>query len=72
VSARFKRFAYVDADNRMTKFLQRYPDAPLAQPMNVVGGHVICTVVGLAASHWIGPQPWSLALAVGCAALRFD
>ena len=43
-----------------------YPDAPFAQPMNVVGGHVICTVVGLAASHWIGPQPWVLALAVGC------
>jgi HPP family len=43
-----------------------YPDAPFAQPMNVIGGHVICTVVGLAALHWIGPQPWLLALAVGC------
>jgi CBS-domain-containing membrane protein len=43
-----------------------YPDAPFAQPTNVVGGHVICTVIGLAASHWIGPQPWVLALAVGC------
>src|SRR5277367_4636407 len=44
-----------------------YPDAPFAQPMNVIGGHVICTVIGLAALHWIGPQPWVLALAVGCA-----
>lgn len=44
-----------------------YPDAPFAQPMNVIGGHVICTVIGLAALHWLGPQPWSLALAVGCA-----
>src|SRR5271154_4640290 len=43
-----------------------YPDAPFAQPMNVIGGHVICTVIGLAALHWIGPQPWVLALAVGC------
>jgi CBS-domain-containing membrane protein len=43
-----------------------YPDAPFAQPMNVLGGHVICTVIGLAALHWLGPQPWSLALAVGC------
>jgi CBS-domain-containing membrane protein len=42
-----------------------YPDAPFAQPMNVIGGHVICTGIGLAALHWIGPQPWVLALAVG-------
>jgi CBS-domain-containing membrane protein len=44
-----------------------YPDAPFAQPMNVIGGHVICTLIGLAALHWIGPQPWVLALAVGVA-----
>jgi CBS-domain-containing membrane protein len=43
-----------------------YPEAPFAQPMNAIGGHVICTVIGLAALHWIGPQPWALALAVGC------
>ena len=43
-----------------------YPDAPFAQPANVIGGHVICTVIGLAALHWLGPQPWVLALAVGC------
>jgi CBS-domain-containing membrane protein len=42
-----------------------YPDAPFAQPLNVIGGHSICTVIGLAALHWIGPQPWVLALAVG-------
>ena len=42
-----------------------YPDAPFAQPMNVIGGHVICTVIGLTALHWLGPQPWALALAVG-------
>jgi len=43
-----------------------YPDAPFAQPMNVIGGHVICTAIELAALHWLGPQPWVLALAVGC------
>ena len=43
-----------------------YPDAPFAQPMNVIGGHVICAGIGLAALHWLGPQPWALALAVGC------
>jgi CBS-domain-containing membrane protein len=42
-----------------------YPDAPFAQPMNVIGGHIICAAIGLAALHWIGPQPWVLALAVG-------
>jgi CBS-domain-containing membrane protein len=42
-----------------------YPDAPFAQPMNVVGGHIICTVIGLAALHLLGPHAWSLALAVG-------
>src|ERR1700681_3914629 len=41
-----------------------YPQAPFAQPMNVIGGHVICTVIGLAALHWLGPPPWVLALAV--------
>jgi CBS-domain-containing membrane protein len=43
-----------------------YPQAPFAQPVNVIGGHAICTVIGLAALHWLGPQPWVLALAVGC------
>jgi CBS-domain-containing membrane protein len=33
--------------------------------MNVVGGHVICALIGLAALHWLGASPWSLALAVG-------
>ena len=28
-----------------------YPDAPFAQPINVIGGHVICTVIGLAADR---------------------
>jgi CBS-domain-containing membrane protein len=44
-----------------------YPDGPFAQPVNVIAGHVICSGIGLAALHWIGPQPWALALAVGCA-----
>src|ERR1700733_4873289 len=42
-----------------------YPDAPFAQPMNVIGGHIICTIIGLAALHWFGPHAWSLALAFG-------
>jgi CBS-domain-containing membrane protein len=42
-----------------------YPEAPFAQPMNVVGGHVICALIGLAALHALGDHPWVLALAVG-------
>ena len=43
-----------------------YPEAPFAQPMNVIGGHVISTIIGLAALTWLGPHPLSLAVAVGC------
>ena len=42
-----------------------FPEAPFAQPLNVVVGHAICATTGLAALHWLGPNPWSLALAVG-------
>jgi CBS-domain-containing membrane protein len=44
-----------------------YPEAPFAQPMNVIGGHVICALIGLAALHGLGAHPWALALAVGAA-----
>ncbi len=42
-----------------------YPDAPFAQPANVVGGHLLCTVIGIAALQLLGAHPWVLALAVG-------
>jgi CBS-domain-containing membrane protein len=42
-----------------------YPDAPFAQPANVVGGHLLCTVIGIAAVQMLGPHLWVLALAVG-------
>ncbi len=42
-----------------------YPEAPFAQPANVIGGHVICTLIGLALLHLCGVHAWSLALAVG-------
>lgn len=44
-----------------------YPEAPFAQPMNVIGGHLSSTVIGIAALQVFGPQPWALALAVGLA-----
>ncbi|MDA8230576.1 MAG: HPP family protein [Magnetospirillum sp.] len=43
------------------------PDSPLAQPRNVVGGHVLTTIVGLSFLHLFGTEWWSLALAVATA-----
>lgn len=40
-----------------------FPDIHFAQPRSVVGGHVICTAVGLAALAGLGPSWWSLASA---------
>ena len=45
-----------------------YPDVPFSQPRHVVFGHLFCVLVGLAAFHGLGSEPWVLALAVGTAA----
>jgi CBS-domain-containing membrane protein len=42
-----------------------YPDVPFSQPRNVIIGHVLSTVIGLAFAQFCGPQWWSVALAVG-------
>ena len=44
-----------------------YPDVPFSQPRNVIAGHVLSTVIGLAFVHFCGPHWWSVALAVGSA-----
>jgi CBS-domain-containing membrane protein len=44
-----------------------YPDVPFSQPRNVIVGHVLSTVIGLAFVHFCGPHWWSVALAVGIA-----
>lgn len=44
-----------------------YPDLPFSQPRNVVGGHVLSSLVGIALPQTFGPQWWALALAVGTA-----
>jgi CBS-domain-containing membrane protein len=43
------------------------PQSPLAQPRNVIGGHLISTAVGLAVFSLLGAQPLSLGLGVGLA-----
>ncbi|WP_233531389.1 HPP family protein [Paenibacillus alkalitolerans] len=42
-------------------------DAPLSQPRNIVGGHVVSTFVGLLFYHLFGNGIWAVALAVGAA-----
>lgn len=43
------------------------PESPLAQPRNLIGGHVLSALVGLAVFHAVGAEPWAVALAVGLA-----
>lgn len=40
-----------------------FPDIHFAQPRSVVGGHVVCSAVGLAAYAMFGPVWWALASA---------
>jgi CBS-domain-containing membrane protein len=45
------------------------PDSPLAQPRNVIGGHLLSSFVGLLLLGLCGVHAWSVALAVGLAIL---
>ena len=46
-----------------------YPDSPFAQPRNVLGAHIIGATMGLLCLKFIGPQWWSLGIAVGLTVL---
>lgn len=39
--------------------------APLAQPRNVIGGHVLTTLIGLMAINYVGDSVWICAVATG-------
>ncbi|WP_066701497.1 HPP family protein [Celeribacter ethanolicus] len=43
------------------------PSAPLSQPLNVIAGHLVATLTGLAFHAFWASSWWSVALAVGCA-----
>ncbi|MEP9375184.1 HPP family protein [Aquabacter sp. CN5-332] len=43
------------------------PQSPLAQPRNVIGGHLISTAMGLCVLHLLGATPLGFALGVGLA-----
>lgn len=44
-----------------------FPDVPFAQPRNVVVGHFLSSLVGLAFITTLGPHWWVVAMAVGTA-----
>ncbi|WP_104401146.1 HPP family protein [Vibrio penaeicida] len=41
------------------------PNSPLAQPKNVVFGHLITALIGVIFTQWIGVTPLTLAIATG-------
>lgn len=43
------------------------PQVEPAQPRALVGGHLVCTLVGVLVVKLCGPAPWAAALAVGLA-----
>jgi CBS-domain-containing membrane protein len=45
------------------------PDTAPAQPRQLIGGHLVCTLVGLVVLRVVGPAPWAAAVAVGLSIL---
>ena len=39
--------------------------SPLAQPRNLLGGHILSAVVGVTACQWLGGTPWLAAAVAG-------
>lgn len=37
--------------------------SPLAQPRNLLGGHILSAIIGVTAFQWLGGQPWLAAAA---------
>ncbi len=44
-----------------------FPDVPFSQPRNAVVGHFLSSFIGLFFLHFVSPEWWSMALAVGVA-----
>nr|WP_242222603.1 HPP family protein [Bacillus cereus group sp. BfR-BA-01380] len=42
-------------------------NAPLSQPRNIIGGHIISTLVGISLYQLFGNEPWVIALGVATA-----
>nr|WP_315595734.1 HPP family protein [uncultured Cupriavidus sp.] len=46
-----------------------FPDAVFSRARNVVGGHVLSSLLGLACLQWLGSGWWAMAAAGACAAM---
>ncbi len=44
-----------------------FPESPFSQPRNVIGGHFLSSLTGLIFFYLLGPQWWSMALALATA-----
>ncbi len=47
--------------------------SPLAQPRNLLGGHILSAFIGVTATLWLGEQPWlasAMAVSVSIAAMH--
>jgi len=45
------------------------PDSPLAQPANVIGGHLLASAIAITLRGVLPPEWWAIGLAVGAAML---
>jgi len=43
------------------------PESPLAQPRNIIAGHLLTSLIGLIVMELLGVSAWSMGLAVGLA-----
>lgn len=46
-----------------------YPSSPFSQTRNVVGGHMLATLIGIACLQWLGADWWSLGIATALSAV---
>lgn len=44
-----------------------FPESPFSQPRNVIGGHFLSSLTGLIFFYFVGPQWWSMSLALATA-----
>lgn len=44
------------------------PDSAFAQPRSIIGGHLLCSTVGLLCATFLGVSWWSFAIAIGLSA----
>jgi CBS-domain-containing membrane protein len=67
MSARLDQLLVLGSFGASCVILFAYPDAPFAQPRNVIGGHFLSSLIGLLVVSQLGVGWWALGIAVGLA-----